>query len=115
MFSAEQAGRDEGGTSMPDKERQSAGAAAVLRRFPFGRCTIEDLRAHSEDFRDMCEELADAEQALLAADVLPLPIREERRAEWVATIERLTAEIESALNEANVIRVGWAGHLKGCP
>ena len=100
---------------MSERERESPGEAAVLRRFPLERRVVADLRAQSEDFCDMCEELADAELALLAAEALPPAVRRERTAEWVAAVERLTAEIESALRHANVIRIGWAGHWKRRP
>ncbi|CAH1654762.1 hypothetical protein CHELA20_53966 [Hyphomicrobiales bacterium] len=100
---------------MSHDERRSAGVVAALRRFPAERRAIDDLAAHNEDFRDMCEELAEAEMALLAADVLPPGVREERRAEWMAVIDRISAEIAGVLNEANVIRIGWADHLRRRP
>jgi hypothetical protein len=91
------------------------GEAAALRRFPTERHAIEELMLRDGDFCDMCEELAEAELALRAAELLPPTVREERTAEWTASIDRLTAEIARALKEANVIRVDWASHPKKPP
>lgn len=88
------------------------GRFAALRRFPAEHRTIEELSAHSEDFRDMCEELAEAELALATAEGLPGALREQRRAEWHAAIDRLASEIARALSDANVIHVDWPGQSK---
>lgn len=60
----------------------------------------------------MCEELAEADLALRAAQILPADTRRERTAEWAALIERLSAEIEKALKTANVIPIGRISHSK---
>lgn len=91
---------------MPDASLTEAKEAA-LRRFPSERRAIEALLARSDDFHDMCEELADAERALRETAVMPREVREERAAEWTAMIDRLAAEIARALDEANVVRIGW--------
>lgn len=52
-----------------------------------------------QNFRDMCEELAEAEAALSRADQLPLPIRAARKAEWQDLVERLAREVDAALQE----------------
>jgi hypothetical protein len=83
--------------------RQGEGKRAALRRFPAEARLIEELSARSENFRDMCDELADAEWALLATKDLRPEIREERIAEWTGWIDRLTAEIAAELSNANVI------------
>jgi hypothetical protein len=93
---------------MPRTE-QEAGVVAALRRFPADRKAIEELILRDGDFRDMCDELAEAEGALSAVEQLPTAVRAERTAEWVASIEHLAFEIARALREANVVRVGWAG------
>ena len=88
---------------MSEKERLAEGTRAALRRFPDKARLIEELTARSEDFRDICDELADVERALLAAKDTPLEVREERIAEWEGWIDRLTAEIAAALESANVV------------
>jgi methionine synthase II (cobalamin-independent) len=55
----------------------------------------------AESFRDMCEELADAEMALARVDETPLSHREERRAEWQALVDRLVGEVETELRGCN--------------
>jgi hypothetical protein len=77
-------------------DRQKAISAAV-RRFPQFELTIHRLMDRAESFRDMCEELADAELALARVDQMPLASREARRAEWQALIDRLVAEMETEL------------------
>ena len=100
---------------MPQVGERKAGEAAALRRFPAERRTIEELLLRDDDFCDMCEELAEAELAQRAAELLPPTVREERTAEWAASIDRLTAEIARALKEANVVRIDWASHPKKPP
>lgn len=97
---------------MSEEERKRTGEGAALRRFPGERQTIEKLLAGNGDFCDMCEELAEAESALLSAEALPPDVREARIAEWTASIDRLVGEIARAMREANVVRIGWAGDLK---
>ena len=80
----------------------------MLQRFPTERRAIEQLATQSEDFCDMCEELADAELGLRAARMLPSDIRGERTAEWTGLINRLLGEIAKALQQANVNRIGQA-------
>ena len=80
----------------------------VARRFPERERTIEEACARPGPFRDMCEEMADALKALAAADQAPADIREARREEWRSTIDALTQEIEQALSESNVVRLGRA-------
>lgn len=82
----------------------SVGEIAALRWFPSERQTIEELIVCDDIFRDLCEELADAELALKAAAQLPLNVREGRVAEWLATVDRQVAEIGQALRDANVPR-----------
>lgn len=95
--------------------QRKAGETAALRRFPAERRAIKELMLRDGEFSDMCEELAEAESALHAAKALPPDVREERTAEWIASIDRLAAEIARALQEANVIRVGWIVQPKKPP
>lgn len=97
---------------MPDDEQRKPGVSAVMQRLPTERRTIEQLAARSEDFCDMCEELAEAERALLLAQALPAEIRGERTAEWFAVIDRLIAEIGAALRTVDLIPIGRADQPK---
>ena len=81
----------------------SSGSQAARRRFPDKALLIEDLMGRDEDFRDLCDELADAEMALLAIDAVPADVRAARAAEWQGWIARLTDEIDQALRAVNVI------------
>jgi hypothetical protein len=85
---------------MSETERAAEGKRSALRRFPSKARTIEELTRQSENFRDMCEELAEAEAALLAAKNAPAGVRDERMAESTGWIERLSAEIAAALDSA---------------
>ena len=53
----------------------------------------------SEAFRDMCEELADADAALADASSKPGTLREARKLEWQELIDRLVAEIAATLRD----------------
>ena len=86
-------------------DEQQAGILATLRRFPGMRDGIETLMVESEDFRDMCGELAVVEATLTRIDQLPLAVRESRRKECDGWIERLTKEIAEALRNSNVIKL----------
>lgn len=70
---------------------------SALRRFPELELKIRRMIAADQTFRDMCEELAEAEAALSRVEQLPLPVREARKAEWQEITERLTREIDAAL------------------
>jgi hypothetical protein len=84
------------GTEGRSADRKRA-VAAALRRFPQHELTIHRLMDRAESFRDMCEELADAEMALARVDEAPAALREDRRAEWQAVVDRLVAEVETEL------------------
>jgi hypothetical protein len=79
--------------------------AAALRRFPQHELAIHRLMDRAESFRDMCEELADAELALARVDQAPPAVREERRAEWRAQVDRLVAEVDAALRSCDSSRL----------
>jgi hypothetical protein len=77
-------------------DRQRAASAAV-RRFPQFELAIHRLMDRDEIFRDMCEELAEAELALSRVDLLPPTLSEARRAEWQELVDRLVAEVGAAV------------------
>lgn len=79
---------------------------AVMRRFPEHARAIEHLAEHDETFRDICEELVEAEKALESAQSGPEQLRKARGEEWQGLIERLTAQIAEALRNENVIPIG---------
>jgi hypothetical protein len=95
-------------------ERAAEGKRSALRRFPSKAREIEELTRQSENFRDMCEELAEAEAALLAAKDAPAGVRNERIAESTGWIDRLSAEIAAALGRANVIPLDRAKPPNEC-
>lgn len=76
--------------------RQKAVAAAV-RRFPHFELPVRRLIETDENFREICEELAEAELALSATASVAAPLREVRRAEWQGLVDRLALEVEGAI------------------
>jgi hypothetical protein len=74
------------------------GFAAAVGRFPHFADTIERLMATDENFRDMCDELAEAQMALLMIEETNAASREIRRAEWQSLIDRLAKEVEAAIH-----------------
>ena len=79
------------------KARIAAGKLAALRAFPDRAELVENLAAHDAAFQDMCEELGECQIVMFRAKALASPIREERIAECLGWIERITAEMEVAL------------------
>ena len=79
-------------------------AAAAVRKFPSHAKLIEELTIRSESFRELCEDLAEAERALAASEQLSETLRSARRAECQGWVDGLTKEIEEALRETKVIR-----------
>jgi hypothetical protein len=82
-----------------DSERISRQTAllAALRRHPQCELAIRRLIETDEPFRDICEELAEAEQALSKVDYLPDVSLEARRAEWQEIVDRLAGELKLTL------------------
>jgi hypothetical protein len=90
------------GRAMATKGESSAveqAYAAAARRFPQAKFAIRMLMNRSETFCDMCEELADAEFALSQVPGVPAALREARRVEWQELIDRLVAEVGTAISE----------------
>ena len=90
---------------MTDSERLTA----AMRRLPERARAIEELARHSLSFRDLCEDLAEAERGLAIAESAPAQVRAERRREWSYWVETLTAEIEEALRQAKVVPIDCRG------
>lgn len=93
-----------------DKSSNSRGLSAALSRFPGLPRHIENLFAVNEDFRGLCEDLADAEAALHRCKTLPADIRDARRVEYEELVDSLLSEIKQALSRANVILLRPKGH-----
>lgn len=86
---------------MNERANKHQAFTAATRRFPLFELPIKRLIEADENFRDICEELAEAESALAAVDKLPAALRETRRAEWQALVDRLIVEVEAALGRGN--------------
>jgi hypothetical protein len=71
--------------------------SAAVRRYPQFELTIYRLIGTNESFRDVCDELAEAELALSKVDDLPPGLRVARRTEWQDTVDRLAAELKDAI------------------
>ena len=82
-------------TSQPASKQEAF--AAATRRFPHFALPIRRLIETDESFRDICEELADAELALAAVPNAPAALRAARLAEWQELIDRLVVELETAI------------------
>lgn len=80
-----------------------AALAAALRRYPQFELAIRRLFDAEEGFRDICEELSDAELALSKVEDLPVATRAARRAEWQELVERLARELETAVRNGGVL------------
>jgi hypothetical protein len=86
---------------------------AAIRHFPGKAADIEALARKSEKFRDICDELAAAEEALSAVDRLDEALRGERRLEWLGFIRRALEEIEGELRRVNVVPIARSGRRDG--
>lgn len=84
-------------TNAPVSKREAFSAA--VRRFPRFELPIKRLVETDETFRDICEELAEAEFALSAVGDAPATVREVRRAEWQDLVDRLVSEVEAAIRQ----------------
>jgi hypothetical protein len=82
-----------------------AGLRAAASRFLGRSSEIQELFNQDDNFREMCDDLAVAEQALAASDQLPAPTDEERRAEYQALIDDLVREIGRALSQARIVPI----------
>ena len=80
-----------------------AGRQAAIRKFPSNAKSIEALLVSSESFRELCEDLAEAERALAATNQLPEALRFPSRVECRGWVESLAKEIEGMLLETKVV------------
>lgn len=92
---------------MPSDDRDTTAALfAALHRFPDRMHDIKSLMGRSEDFFEMCEELAMAEGVLANIATVPAAERPARIEECRVWIARLTGEIAEALERSNVVWMG---------
>jgi hypothetical protein len=73
------------------------GYSAAVRRFPNSEFVIRRLASHSETFRDICEELAEAETALSMVSQETRDVDRARKQEWQELVDRLVAEVSASL------------------
>ncbi len=76
------------------------GYLAAVRRFPQSEFAIGRLINQSETFRDICEELAEAEAVLSKYLDATHELHEARRQEWQEVVDRLVAEVAASLRRA---------------
>ena len=96
---------------MPTKSEpfgRERGYVTAARRFPQAELAIRRLMMSSETFRDICEELAEAETALSNVPQAPSELSKARRREFQDLIDRLVAEAGTALKESET-RASKAG------
>jgi crotonobetainyl-CoA:carnitine CoA-transferase CaiB-like acyl-CoA transferase len=82
---------------MPD------GLQSAIQRFPEKRAAIEAMCARDDEFRTLCDDLAEAEAALSRWEGSTAPYRDQRCAEYRELVASLAAELESALQAAAVV------------
>jgi hypothetical protein len=85
------------------------GVRSAKQHFPNRAWEIDALAQDSEDFRDLCEELATAEAALAGVDQAREGVRAERRLEWLSFIRSALAQIDAELERFNVVRIDRRG------
>lgn len=78
---------------------------AAIRHFPERAKDIEMLVRDSESFRDLCDELAEAEEALATVEGLEIATRAQRRLEWLSFIRGTLAEISAELRRVKVVSI----------
>lgn len=81
------------------------GIQAAIRHFPAQAIEIEVLARESERFRDICDELAEAEAALSTVDRLDIALRAERRLEWLGFVRCALKEIDGELRHARIVSI----------
>lgn len=90
-----------------------SGVQAAVRHFPARLAEIEALARASERFRDICEELAAAEAALVAVDQLDERFRAERRLEWLSYVRSALRDIDNELQNARIVSIGRTSRSDG--
>ncbi len=76
------------------------GYRAVVERFPQSELATRRLLIQSEPFREMCEELAEAETILSKFSETTHEHDGARKEEWQAVVDRLVAEVAASLRKA---------------
>jgi len=71
---------------------------AAIARFPDRGHAIAELAGRDDELRSLCEDLADAEAALVRWERSSEPVREARCAEYRALVRDLAAELEAMLD-----------------
>jgi hypothetical protein len=79
-----------------------AGVVVACRLLPAIASEVEQLARINESFRDLCEDLAEAEHALSRLVRMPDATADLRLAECEDWIVSLTAEIKDAVQRAEV-------------
>ena len=79
------------------------GLLAAIRRFPERRTAIETMIVRDEEFRLLCEDLAEAEAALAEWRKSEAQCRDQRLAEYDALVVGLAAEMKEALDASSVV------------
>jgi hypothetical protein len=73
---------------------------AALKRFPQSELAIHRLMNSSETFREICDELAEAELAMSKVPRTPPELCKARTLEWQEVVDRLVTEASVALHES---------------
>jgi hypothetical protein len=79
------------------------GLTSAIRRFPTRKQAIEELAARDDEFRSICADLMDAEDALSRRQDSAAANHDRHEAQYRELIEGLAREIEAALDAAAVI------------
>lgn len=82
---------------------ETDGLRAAIKHFPDSAREIEALFRDKENFRDICDELAAAEEALAAVERLDSAAWAERRLEWLCYVRGALAEIDAELRRDKVV------------
>jgi len=76
------------------------GMLAVVKHLPQRQLAIHRLMNRSETFREICDELAEAELAMSKVPQTPPELCKARTREWQEVVDRLVAEASTALGES---------------
>lgn len=77
--------------------------ASAIRRFPDRTERVVRMAERDEGFRDMCEELVAAEEALSRHGAIATSAGAARRAECEGWITRLVEEMAARLDSAEIV------------
>ncbi|AJD42524.1 hypothetical protein C9413_13820 [Rhizobium sp. SEMIA 4085] len=83
-----------------DVTRKEQAFSAAARRFPQAELAIRRLMGRSEDFCDLCADLADAERALAGVRDKTVAQWEERKREWQELVDHIVSEVAEALGKS---------------